>query len=50
MWEVQLQEWRDELEDMGGWEEDVDCMDAEELVERFYGEEMFFDTIPDVLK
>jgi hypothetical protein len=50
MWEVQLQEWRDELEDMGGWEEDVDCMDAEELVECFYGEEMFFDTIPDVLK
>jgi hypothetical protein len=48
MWEVQLQEWRDELEADGC--EDVDCMDAEELIECFYGEEMFFDTIPDVLK
>ena len=39
MWEVQLQEWRDELEECG-WE-DVADMDAEELIECFYGEEVF---------
>lgn len=48
MWEVQLQEWRDDLEADGC--EDVAELQAEELMECFYGEEMFFDRIPDTLK
>ena len=44
-WNNQLAEWRQELSDdgLGG---DLEALDAEELVEMMYGEELFFDTVP----
>ena len=44
MWNAQLQAWRVEL-DADGYE-GSEALDAEELVEMMYGEEMFFDTVP----
>jgi|TARA_R110000772_G_scaffold80153_5_gene171273 hypothetical protein len=45
MWQVQLCEWRQDLEDDGY--EGCEALDAEELVEMIWGEEMFFDEIPE---
>jgi len=46
-WNNQLAEWRQELSDdgLGG---DLEALDAEELVEMMYGEEMFFDTVAEM--
>ena len=46
MWNNQLSVWRQELEDNGY--EGSEVLDAEELVELFWGEEMFFETIPEI--
>ncbi len=45
-WEAQLQAWRVEL-DADGYE-GSEALDAEELVEMMYGEEMFFDTVAEM--
>jgi|TARA_B110000908_G_scaffold83847_1_gene100307 hypothetical protein len=46
MWNSQLSTWRQELEDDGF--EGSEALDAEELIEMIWGEEMFFETIPEI--
>ena len=46
-WSNQLAEWRQELADDGY--EGAEALDADELVEMMYGEEMFFETVPNII-
>ena len=48
MWEVQIAEWRDDLETNGC--EDVADMDEDAVVECIWGDEMFVDYIPEDVK
>ena len=41
-WQEQLCEWRQEIED-SGYEESCDGLDAEEVVEMMWGEELYFE-------
>ena len=45
-WSNQLAEWRQELADDGYV--GAEALDADELVEMMYGEEMFFDTVAEM--
>ena len=46
-WQNQLAEWRQELADDGY--EGAEDVDAEELIEMVYGDELFFEEIPEIV-
>ena len=46
-WSNQLAEWRAELEADGY--EGAEAVDAEELVEMTYGDELFFEEVPEIV-
>ena len=46
-WESQLADWRQELADDGY--QGTEFLDEDELVEMMYGEEMFFETVPNII-
>ena len=48
-WNNQLAEWREELVDSGYEGAEADSMDAEELVEMTYGDELFFEEVPQIV-
>ena len=46
-WQNQLDTWREELEADGY--EGAEAVDAEELIEMVYGDELFFEEIPEIV-